>query len=399
MNILLVSLSDIKLDGGAMVNAKDWQVIDKSFEYHQVPFLHVVWILGVYLQSSPPVTRDIKEIPTEIVHSREQTDSPVVSDEANSMDIVSDQDVKKETMEVPKREIPCYVVFPWVVVDQFINQIDVNNHEHEIVPIYSRLKQDLGPMFANPQVAMEALCKLCVAVRFREDFNQKRTFGYYFPFLEESFVKNEVLSNTRGYYLPKMVAEPMKESIDKKKPKIMKVLKTEYPNHGVEFVCVHQNDWDTLVTWVEKEILYIAAPQSSSADLYVFWPKSILAFQLKSGATPLSVGTVADECEKTFILSLLKMGYTITLVIAAASLNDQVKNLHLSRQNSISCTKYAIKMEAGTKLQYQQYDQTQKRKRTEILVEYIVPKNTQVIILLKHGLEMFISSYNLSVIQ
>jgi len=145
--------------------------------------------------------------------------------------------------------------------------------------------------------------------------------------------------------------------------------------------------------------LYVPASKSHSADLYVFWSNSILAFQLKSGSSEIGLQIIIEECTKTIVPQL--GNYNITLVIVAASLESHVKSLS---GNGINVTKFSIQIEPGVKLKWV----SKKRVRTkngpsESLeqkeIEYVIPPNAQLIILLEKGLELFLSSYNMSVIQ
>jgi len=286
-------------------------------------------------------------------------------------------------------ETHCYLVFPRVIVDHFVDQITFA--DTPIIPLYKKVKSQIGLLFAEPQRAMEQLCRCCIAVRFQEILIQpKGTFGSLLPFLDHSFVTNRVLSNPTSYCFPKIADRNLTTATDNKKL-IKECLNHQYPHIHSPEVC--PEDWEELLAWAMKGVLYIAAPKSASADAYVFWTDSagydILAFQIKSGATSVTTAIIIDECKKTFVPTLQK--YRKTLVVAAASLAQTIPK---RKGKGITSTEYAIKFDKGAVLKC-------KRKEDDKMIDetYEIPSNAQLIILLPKGLETFLSTYNIELIQ
>jgi len=241
---------------------------------------------------------------------------------------------------------------------------------------------------------MEQLCRFCVVIRFQDNlFHHSGTFGSLFPFLEKSVVANQVLSDTTSYCFPKIVDKNLTTNAKQNSKKIKECLNQQYPH--LNYPEVNPADWGQLFDWAKKGVLYIPAEKSASADAYVFWAngenvRRILAFQLKSGATPVTIANIIDECEKTFVPTLLT-ACQITLVVAAASLHNTIPSLC---GNGITTTNYAVRLDQGAVLKC-----IRVKEKKRIPTEYSLPKNAQLIILLKQGLESFISSYNIELVQ
>jgi len=53
LELFKLSLLQIKLDGGAMVAARDWGIVPPSYG-KEIPMLNVAWCLGAHLQPSAP---------------------------------------------------------------------------------------------------------------------------------------------------------------------------------------------------------------------------------------------------------------------------------------------------------------------------------------------------------
>ena len=210
---------------------------------------------------------------------------------------------------------------------------------------------------------------MCIVARFEENmFKQDATFGYLFPFLENSFVANQKLEQTTSYCLPKLVQE---NQVDFSLQKLQAHLNCKFPTET--YPEVHISHWSEIFQNAKKGVLYIPATMSKSADAYVFWnnPDTILAFQLKSGGQHTTETTIVEECQKIF--EQLEH-YRITLVVVPATYTPPDKF-----KNKLCVTYTAGEVITGT--------------------TYHIPPNAQVIVLCKAGLAMFFSSYNLPLLQ
>lgn len=276
------------------------------------------------------------------------------------------------SINVESDSVPCYVVFPRVIVELFLRTTTFE--DIAILPVYRRFKECLGTMLP-PAILLEGLCRICLVARFKEgdQFKPGQKFGTLFPFFHNSFIANCTLAETDSYCLPKMVVN---KATTWDPVKMVEFLYARFPQ--AYYLEANVDKWNEIFRLGRKGALYVPAAASSSADAYVFWdPSTILAFQLKSGAQTMSNAHIVDECKKTFVPSLEDC--KITLVVVAASFaenNSQKQGTH-------------ILYGSGKKLAYKKANQT---------LEYKIPANAEVIVLYKAGVEMLISSYNLGIV-
>jgi len=165
---------------------------------------------------------------------------------------------------------------------------------------------------------------------------------------------------------------------EEKKGEVQKFLNTVVCEVDQSFVEVHPKRWRFIWKHAKRGVVYVAAPRSRSADLYVFWDEVILAVQVKSGGTAVTLADIVKEAKKTFTFHIPTI-----LVIAVTALCADVG---LLKGKKITTTEYHVSIRSGGCVCFGKQN-------------YCVPDNAELIVLLPKGLDMFLSAPNVLILK
>jgi len=265
----------------------------------------------------------------------------------------------------------CYIAFPQVVVQHFVNCLKPTDMPK--APFYAAIVRDLQPMSIGKADMLEELGRICIITRFQENlFGLKGTFGSLLPFLRDSYVFDcSLVQPLQTYCFPKIMTSGNFDEIA-----VKELLSREYNGEtkSGSYCQVSQDDWMSLTYLVKPGVFYVAAPASSSGDVYSFlnskfWGEVIFTVQMKSGGQYLVLKHICEEAEKTFVDPLPEK-YKMCLVIAATHIGTVVTEFE-----SKTVTKEEnefITWSAGTKVDYRGYKSP--TDHTIVDKTYTVPK-------------------------
>jgi hypothetical protein len=354
LRLLKFSILQIPIDGDALVDPQVWGVDLPYYAQRKkkVPFLHIAYGLGAYLQSTSSIDKYEESLDED-------------------MDIIK-----------PEQTV-CYATFPQLVVEALLPTL--NQHECKFLAVYGSLREQIGGMFASPKEAMEHLSKVVLATRFTENSFFSPTFGSLFPYYLNTSFSLLSLVETTVYQFPKIEDN---KSLKSTKEEIKKYISQPFSGNILK---VDLKWWELLAQSCKRGVLYCPADCSHSADLYYFGePSIILSWQWKSGCQKLLISDIAKEAEKVFVSSLVGK-YEIILTIIAP---------HFDLKNTEHETNdYCHIIRQDCKLIFSKYKNKKESKQRETVpIEYQVPKGCSIYILTERGKTHFFSVYNLPVI-